>query len=260
MFKAQAEGQSPNPQPQESASLDSAQLPALPPLNIQNELKRVREIANLKTGGYCSLSDMVYAVLLEKYLPNFSAVPGLSIQVEIGRNKDGNPFLADFRYQNRSVDLIIENHQANLWKGKGRRIGDFPNKESQQEFFDKLREAETREEKLEIRKSTRKELLVQYAEARRKLIAANPKLKDVELVVVSDPFEFQEKILQRLLGSRAPDAKLLAREFDALKDAAFKALPVDRRNPDKAKHADNEDECVRPHGSRGKRNFFGFRG
>lgn len=235
--------------------LSSASMPPARDLDLKKEKKRIRDLVSSPSPSHSSLSDMAYAVLMEKYLPKYSAVPGLSFQVKIGQKDAQHSYYADFHYRS----LIIENHQPVFWRKADSRIGDFPNPTRKQEFLSALKNAETQEEKRQIRRDTRQELLENYGELRSAILAANPALKDHELVIVSSPMEFHDKVLRRVLGGGAPDPAVFIREFEALKDEAYRCLPKDAGRGKKGKPG-TDDACVRDRGRRGRRNFFGFRG
>lgn len=230
-------------------------MPQIPGLELRDEKRRIRDIVAAPTQSHSSLSDMAYAVLMEKYLPKYSAVPGLSFQVKIGEKDASHSYYADFRYR----DIIIENHQPVFWRKHDSRIGDFPTPARKKEFLAALKNAETQDEKRQIRRDTRLELLENYKEQRSAILAANPALKNLELVVTSSPAEFHEKIICRVLGPNAPERELFLREFDALKDEAYRSLPKEGNHSRKGKPG-TDDACVRERGRRGRRNFFGFRG
>lgn len=128
---------------------------------------------------FCSRSEAACAALMQKYI-DYKIKDGFNFQVCIGENHRGAKLFVDYVVRN----VVFEYHPIQKPKDPQywRLLQKYPAGER-----DKFRDAWNNNEAQD------------YYDKRRAQLNANPKFKDMELVVARSPEEFFEKILMRFM-------------------------------------------------------------
>jgi len=150
---------------------------------------------------FSSKSEAVLAMLMEKYIPEWEAIPGQTTAVKVGVK------IFDFRVDN----VLIEYHPIVLeWE--------FKNKAAYHGFRAALRRCPISERK-NISKALENEFFAQYYKRRWDIVRSNPAFKDCDVFCARDVGEFFEGVIDRF-GKNTP--KL--RDFEAEFEGQFKRL------------------------------------
>ena len=147
--------------------------------------------------GFCSRSEAICAELLKQYVPHFTAVEGITCQVAIGIDAQGNKLTVDF-----VVDgVFFEYHPVRLFKNR-RRCGDFRSKREYRDYTT-ICHSLRGEQRDFFQHAMRAQLSQNYYAKRRALLDQHPVYRRMELVVASSPDEFYFLILKRF-GHNVP--------------------------------------------------------
>jgi len=147
--------------------------------------------------NFCSRSEAICAELLKRYVPHFDLRHGLTFQVPIGRDTQGNLLAVDFLVDG----VLFEYHPVRLFKNR-RRYGDFNNKQEYRAYTDAFHSIRSDQREFFL-DAVRARLTKNYYAKRRALLDQHPAYRRMELVVATSPEEFYHLILKRF-GKNAP--------------------------------------------------------
>lgn len=153
----------------------------------------------LKTHGvkFCSRSEAICAEMLRRYVPSFEIREGVTFQVAIGRDPQGNTLAVDF-----FVDgVFFEYHPVRFFKNR-RRCGDF-NSKSEYRAYTNICHSLQGEQKDFFQQTIRSRLSKNYYAKRRALLDQHPLYRRMELIVATSPEEFYSLVLRRF-GHNVP--------------------------------------------------------
>ena len=155
--------------------------------------------------GYCSLSEAVLGVLLERFIEGFKVQFRENFQVPIGNG--------------RSVDfcingVLVEYHPVRL-RAEKRRHGDFGSRGEYFRFSRQLKKIGKRKKhaRNEFLSKTKHHLTRKYFSKRRHFIDQTPALRGFELVVASTLEEFYQKVIRRFATGNPPPFELFSELF-----------------------------------------------
>lgn len=146
---------------------------------------------------FCSRSEAICAELLRRYVPNFEVREGVTFQVAIGRDAQGNTLAVDFLVDG----VFFEYHPVRLFKNR-RRCGDF-NSKNEYRAYTNICHSLRGEQKDFFQQTIRSRLSKNYYAKRRAQLDQHPLYRRMELVVASSPEEFYSLILKRF-GHNVP--------------------------------------------------------
>lgn len=140
---------------------------------------------------FCSRSEAICAELLKRYVPHFELREGITFQVAIGIDGQGNKFSVDF-----VVDgVFFEYHPVRLFKNR-RRCGDFKSKREYRDYTN-ICHSLRGDQRDFFQHAMRARLAQNYYAKRRALLDQHPLYRRMELVVATCPEEFYFLILKR---------------------------------------------------------------
>ncbi len=146
---------------------------------------------------FCSRSEAICAELLERFVPNFRVIEGVTFQVPISIDDRGNVLAVDF-----FVDgVFLEYHPARFFKNK-KGYGDFSTKE-EYKAYTRLFHSLGKNERDFIHAAVRARLKDNYYKRRRAILDRHPVYRRAELVVATSPEELYYLVICRF-GSQPP--------------------------------------------------------
>ena len=164
---------------------------------------------------FCSRSEAICAELLLRYVPHFDLREGVTFQVAIGTDSQGNTLAVDFLVDG----VLFEYHPVRLFKSR-RRCGDFNSKHEYRTYADICHSLDG--DQREFFQATMKSRLTRnYYAKRRAILDQHPMYRRMELVVATCPEEFYELILKRF-GKNIPRS---VERFMAIFEELRESLP-----------------------------------
>jgi hypothetical protein len=169
--------------------------------------------AGSSTVKFCSRSETICAEMLLRYVPHFELREGVTFQVAIGRDSQGNTLAVDFLVDG----VLFEYHPVRLFKNR-RRCGDFNSKREYRAYAN-ISHSLKGDQRDFFQLAMRSRLAQNYYAKRRALLDQHPMYRRMELVVASTPEEFYFLVLKRF-GRNAPRSveRFLA-IFDELRES-----------------------------------------
>lgn len=146
---------------------------------------------------FCSRSEAICAEMLRRYVPSFEIREGVTFQVAIGRDAQGNTLAVDF-----FVDgVFFEYHPVRFFKNR-RRCGDF-NSKNEYRAYTNICHSLRGEQKDFFQQTIRSRLSKNYYAKRRALLDQHPVYRRMELIVATSPEEFYSLVIKRF-GHNVP--------------------------------------------------------
>lgn len=146
---------------------------------------------------FCSRSEAICAELLLRYVPHFELREGVTFQVAIGKDAQGNILAVDFLVDG----VLFEYHPVRLFKSR-RRCGDFNTKREYRSYADICHTLDGEQREF-FQSAMKSRLTKNYYAKRRAMLDQHPMYRRMELVVASSPEEFYYLILRRF-GKNVP--------------------------------------------------------
>lgn len=168
---------------------------------LGSEIPNSAKIYTERGEYFDSYMEAAVAFLLERYVPGFRIIRGETYQVQTGSSKK-----VDFYIGN----TFIEYNPILLTHTEGS-LGAFETAQEHQEYVQALAEV-PRNLRAQFKDRIRQVLKDRYTLRRRVALDENPDHRDRELIVVIDPVEFYEDVLQRF-GRGVPDIEGFLQEF-----------------------------------------------
>lgn len=140
---------------------------------------------------FCSRSEAICAEILRQFVPHFELQQGVTFQVPIGEDRNGNTIAVDFLVDG----VLFEYHPVRFFQSR-KRCGDFSSRDEYRSYaraFHSLK-SESREFFHEAMKSR---LTQNYFNRRRALLDQHPLFRRTELIVATSPEEFYERVIKR---------------------------------------------------------------
>ncbi len=149
-------------------------------------------IANCEdTVKYCSRSEAICAALLQQFVPHFDVRQGVTFQVPIGEDRNGNTIAVDFLVDG----VLFEYHPVRFFQSR-KRFGDFSSREEYRSYA-KVFHALNAEKRAFFHEAMRARLTLNYYNRRRAILDQHPLFRRTELIVATSPEEFYERIIKR---------------------------------------------------------------
>ncbi len=164
---------------------------------------------------FCSRSEAICAELLQRYVPHFDLREGVTFQVAIGTDPQGNTLAVDFLVDG----VLFEYHPVRLFKSR-RRCGDFNSKHEYRAYADICHSLDSGQREF-FQATMKSRLTKNYYAKRRAILDQHPMYRRMELVVATSPEEFYELILKRF-GKNVPRS---VERFMAIFDELRESLP-----------------------------------
>jgi hypothetical protein len=164
---------------------------------------------------FCSRSEAICAEMLLRYVPHFELRDGVTFQVAIGKDSQGNTLAVDFLVDG----VLFEYHPVRLFKNR-RRCGDFNSKREYRAYSD-LCHSLKGEQREFFQSMMRARLARNYYAKRRAILDQHPMYRRMELIVATCPEEFYFLVLKRF-GRNIPRA---VERFLAIFDELRESLP-----------------------------------
>jgi hypothetical protein len=149
---------------------------------------------------FCSRSERVCATLLQRYIPRFRLEEGISFQVPIGTDRQGNTLAVDFLVDG----VLVEYHPLRFQRDR-RRCGDFTDSDDHA-LFRKILHVLSGARREFFCRAVNRQLADGYYARRRALLDLHPLFRRTELIVVTDPSELYRKVIARF-GRGYPESE-----------------------------------------------------
>jgi hypothetical protein len=167
------------------------------------------------TVRFCSRSEAICAEMLLRYVPHFELRDGVTFQVAIGRDSQGNTLAVDFLVDG----VLFEYHPVRLFKSR-RRCGDFNSKREYRAYADICHSLKGEQREF-FQSMMRARLARNYYAKRRSLLDEHPMYRRMELIVATCPEEFYFLVLKRF-GRNIPRS---VERFQAIFEELRESLP-----------------------------------
>ena len=164
---------------------------------------------------FCSRSEAICAEMLLRYVPHFELRDGVTFQVAIGKDSQGNTLAVDFLVDG----VLFEYHPVRLFKNR-RRCGDFNSKREYRAYSDMCHSLKGEQREF-FQSMMRARLARNYYAKRRAVLDQHPMYRRMELVVATSPEEFYFLVLKRF-GRNIPRS---VERFLAIFDELRESLP-----------------------------------
>lgn len=156
------------------------------------------EFAQASPGvAFCSRSEAICAELLQRYVPHFELKQGVTFQVAIGQDSQGNTLAVDFLVDG----VLFEYHPVRFFKNR-RRCGDFNSKHEYREYTDICHSLRSDQREF-FQAAMRSRLTRHYYAKRRAILDQHPMYRRMELIVATSPEDFYFLVLKRF-GNNVP--------------------------------------------------------
>lgn len=149
---------------------------------------------------FCSRSERICATLLQRYIPRFKLEEGISFQVPVGTDRQGNTLSVDFLVDG----VLVEYHPLRFQRDR-RRCGDFADSEDHA-LFRKILHVLSGARREFFCRAVNRQLADGYYAKRRALLDLHPLFRRTELIVVTDPSELYRKVIMRF-GRGYPESE-----------------------------------------------------
>jgi len=164
---------------------------------------------------FCSRSEAICAEMLLRYVPHFELRDGVTFQVAIGEDSQGNTLAVDFLVDG----VLFEYHPVRLFKSR-RRCGDFNSKREYRAYSDVCHSLKGEQREF-FQSMMRARLARNYYAKRRAILDQHPMYRRMELIVATSPEEFYFLVLTRF-GKNIPRS---VERFLAIFDELRESLP-----------------------------------
>jgi hypothetical protein len=153
--------------------------------------------------------------MLLRYVPHFELREGITFQVAVGRDSQGNTLAVDFLVDG----VLFEYHPVRLFKNR-RRCGDFNSKREYRAYSDVCHSLKGEQREF-FQSMMRARLARNYFAKRRAVLDEHPMYRRMELIVATCPEEFYFLVLKRF-GKNIPRS---VERFMAIFEELRESLP-----------------------------------
>ena len=140
---------------------------------------------------FCSRSEAICAKLLQQFVPHFDVRQGVTFQVPIGEDRNGNTIAVDFLVDG----VLFEYHPVRFFQSR-KRFGDFSSREEYRSYA-RVFHALNSEKRAFFHEAMRSRLTLNYFNRRRAILDQHPLFRRTELIVATSPEEFYERVIKR---------------------------------------------------------------
>jgi hypothetical protein len=140
---------------------------------------------------FCSRSEAICASLLQQFVPHFDVQQGVTFQVPIGADRNGNTIAVDFLVDG----VLFEYHPVRFFQSR-KRFGDFSSREEYRSYA-KVFHALNADKRAFFHEAMRSRLTLNYYNRRRAILDQHPLFRRTELIVATSPEEFYERVIKR---------------------------------------------------------------
>jgi hypothetical protein len=140
---------------------------------------------------FCSRSEAICARLLQQFVPHFELQQGVTFQVPIGTDRNGNIIAVDFLVDG----VLFEYHPVRFFQSR-KRFGDFINRDEYRSYA-RVFHSLTSEKRTFFHEAMKSRLTQNYFGRRRAILDRHPLFRRTELVVATNPAEFYERVITR---------------------------------------------------------------
>jgi hypothetical protein len=140
---------------------------------------------------FCSRSEAICATILQHFVPHFDVQYGVTFQVPIGLDRNGNTIAVDFLVDG----VLFEYHPVRFFQSR-KRFGDFSSREEYRSYA-RVFHSLTSEKRAFFHEAMRSRLTLNYFNRRRAILDQHPLFRRTELIVATSPEEFYERVIKR---------------------------------------------------------------
>lgn len=140
---------------------------------------------------FCSRSEAICAALLQQFVPHFDVQQGVTFQVPIGADRNGNTIAVDFLVDG----VLFEYHPVRFFQSR-KRFGDFSSREEYRSYA-KVFHSLNADKRAFFHEAMRSRLTLNYYNRRRAILDQHPLFRRTELIVATSPEEFYERVIKR---------------------------------------------------------------
>jgi len=140
---------------------------------------------------FCSRSEAICAKILQQFVPHFDVQQGVTFQVPIGEDRNGNTIAVDFLVDG----VLFEYHPVRFFQSR-KRFGDFSSREEYRSYA-KVFHSLKSEKREFFHDAMRSRLTLNYFNRRRSILDQHPLFRRTELIVATTPEEFYERVIKR---------------------------------------------------------------
>jgi hypothetical protein len=158
---------------------------------------------------FCSRSEAICAELLKQFVPHFELQQGVTFQVPIGEDRNGNTIAVDFLVDG----VLFEYHPVRFFQSR-KRCGDFQDREEYRSYT-KVFHSLNADKRNFFHGAMKARLTQNYFNRRRSILDQHPLFRRTELIVATSPEEFYERIIKRF-GKHYPKAQQFLQIFNQL--------------------------------------------
>lgn len=158
---------------------------------------------------FCSRSEAICAELLKQFVPHFELQQGVTFQVPIGEDRNGNTIAVDFLVDG----VLFEYHPVRFFQSR-KRCGDFQDREEYRSYT-KVFHSLNAEKRTFFHSAMKARLTQNYFNRRRGILDQHPLFRRTELIVATSPEEFYERIIKRF-GKHYPKEQQFLQIFNQL--------------------------------------------
>lgn len=140
---------------------------------------------------FCSRSEAICAKILQQFVPHFDVQQGVTFQVPIGEDRNGNTIAVDFLVDG----VLFEYHPVRFFQSR-KRFGDFSSRDEYRSYA-KVFHSLTSEKRAFFHEAMRSRLTLNYFNRRRAILDQHPLFRRTELIVATSPEEFYDRVIKR---------------------------------------------------------------
>jgi hypothetical protein len=149
---------------------------------------------------FCSRSEAICAKILQQFVPHFDVQQGVTFQVPIGLDRNGNTIAVDFLVDG----VLFEYHPVRFFQSR-KRFGDFNSRDEYRSYTRAFHSLKS-EARAFFHEAMRSRLTLNYFNRRRAILDQHPLFRRTELIVATSPEEFYERVIKRF-GKGFPKTK-----------------------------------------------------
>lgn len=140
---------------------------------------------------FCSRSEAICAAVLQQFVPHFDVQQGVTFQVPIGADRNGNTIAVDFLVDG----VLFEYHPVRFFQSR-KRFGDFSSREEYRSYAKVFHDLKAEKREF-FHEAMRSRLTLNYYNRRRAILDQHPLFRRTELIVATSPEEFYERVIKR---------------------------------------------------------------
>jgi len=159
---------------------------------------------------FCSRSEAICAKILQQFVPHFDVQQGVTFQVPIGVDRNGNSIAVDFLVDG----VLFEYHPVRFFQSR-KRFGDFSSREEYRSYA-KVFHSLNSEKREFFHEAMRSRLTLNYFNRRRAILDQHPLFRRTELIVATSPEEFYERVIKRFGKGYPKSLERFLKIFDEL--------------------------------------------